>query len=64
MDSQPAALLRRFNPFCAQALEAAAQAKIQPDHWLLNLLQQRARGTLSNSLTRDTNEAGEVSFTF
>ncbi len=47
MDSQSAALLRRLNPFCAQALEAAASlcqtrahAEIQPEHWLLKLLEQ------------------------
>ncbi|PIF21651.1 type VI secretion system ATPase TssH [Candidatus Pantoea floridensis] len=47
MDSQSAALLRRLNPFCAQALEAAASlcqtrahAEIQPEHWLLKLLKQ------------------------
>ncbi len=47
MDSQSAALLRRLNPFCAQALEAAASlcqtrahAKILPEHWLLKLLEQ------------------------
>ena len=70
-DSQSAALLRCLNPFCAPALEAAASLRqtrayteIQPEHWLLNLLPQRARGPLSNSLTQDTNEEGEVSFTF
>lgn len=47
MDSQPAALLRRLNPFCVQALEAAASlcqtrahAEILPEHWLLKLLEQ------------------------
>ena len=47
MDSQSAALLRRLNTFCAQALEAAASlcqtrahAEIQPEHWLLKLLEQ------------------------
>ncbi|MDI6957895.1 type VI secretion system ATPase TssH [Pantoea sp. Pa-EAmG] len=47
MDSQPTALLRRLNPFCAQALEAAASlcqtrahAEIFPEHWLLKLLEQ------------------------
>ncbi len=47
MDSQSAALLRRLNPFCAQALEAAASlcqtrahAEILPEHWLLKLLEQ------------------------
>jgi len=47
MDSQSAALLRRLNPFCAKALEAAASlcqtrahAEIFPEHWLLKLLEQ------------------------
>lgn len=47
MDSQSAALLRRLNPFCAQALEATASlcqtrahAEILPEHWLLKLLEQ------------------------
>ncbi|KHJ68451.1 ATPase [Pantoea rodasii] len=47
MDSHSAVLLRRLNPFCAQALEAAASlcqtrahVEIQPEHWLLKLMEQ------------------------
>jgi type VI secretion system protein VasG len=47
MEHQSAALLRRLNPFCARALEAAASlcqtrahAEIFPEHWLLKLLEQ------------------------
>lgn len=43
----PAILLRRLNPYCARALEGAASlcqirahAEIQPEHWLLKLLEQ------------------------
>lgn len=43
----PAILLRRLNPYCARALEAAASlcqtrahAEILPEHWLLKLLEQ------------------------
>ena len=43
----PAVLLRRLNPYCARALEGAASlcqtrahAAIQPEHWLLKLLEQ------------------------
>ncbi len=43
----PAVLLRRLNPYCARALEGAASlcqtrahAEIQPEHWLLKLLEQ------------------------
>ncbi|MFV0574443.1 MAG: type VI secretion system ATPase TssH [Vibrio sp.] len=43
----PAILLRRLNPYCAQALEGAASlcqtrahANILPEHWLLKLLEQ------------------------
>lgn len=43
----PAILLRRLNPYCAQALEGAASlcqtrahAEILPEHWLLKLLEQ------------------------
>ncbi|WP_395490815.1 type VI secretion system ATPase TssH [Cedecea davisae] len=42
-----AILLRRLNPYCARALEGAASlcqtrahAEIQPEHWLLKLLEQ------------------------
>ncbi|EKI5630162.1 type VI secretion system ATPase TssH [Salmonella enterica] len=44
--THPAALLRRLNPFCARALEAAASlcqtrahAEITIEHWLLKLLE-------------------------
>lgn len=47
MESQSAALLRRLNRFCAQALEGAASlcqtrthAEICPEHWILKLLEQ------------------------
>ncbi|MRS15115.1 type VI secretion system ATPase TssH [Enterobacteriaceae bacterium RIT691] len=47
MENQSAVLLRRLNPFCAQALEAAASlcqtrahAEIRIEHWLLKLLEQ------------------------
>ncbi len=43
----PAILLRRLNPYCARAMEGAASlcqtrahAEIQPEHWLLKLLEQ------------------------
>ncbi|QML57629.1 type VI secretion system ATPase TssH [Escherichia coli] len=43
----PAILLRRLNPYCARAMEAAASlcqirahAEILPEHWLLKLLEQ------------------------
>lgn len=43
----PAILLRHLNPYCARAMEGAAslcqtraQAEIQPEHWLLKLLEQ------------------------
>ncbi|WP_288495428.1 type VI secretion system ATPase TssH [uncultured Pantoea sp.] len=43
----PAILLRRLNPYCAQAMEGAASlcqtrahAEILPEHWLLKLLEQ------------------------
>lgn len=46
MEHQSAVLLRRLNPFCARALEAAASlcqtrahAEITPEHWLLKLLE-------------------------
>jgi type VI secretion system protein VasG len=46
MENQSAVLLRRLNPFCAQALEAAAtlcqtraHAEITIEHWLLKLLE-------------------------
>ncbi len=46
MENQSATLLRRLNPFCAQALEAAAtlchtraHAEITIEHWLLKLLE-------------------------
>lgn len=46
MEYQSAVLLRRLNPFCARALEAAASlcqtrahAQITPEHWLLKLLE-------------------------
>ncbi|ECI6680388.1 type VI secretion system ATPase TssH [Salmonella enterica subsp. enterica] len=45
--NHPAVLLRRLNPFCARALEAAASlcqtrahAEITIEHWLLKLLEQ------------------------
>lgn len=47
MEHHSSTLLRRLNPFCAQALEAAASlcqtrahAEILPEHWLLKLLEQ------------------------
>lgn len=47
MENQSAILLRRLNPYCARALEAAASlcrtrahAHITPEHWLLKLLEQ------------------------
>jgi len=47
MEHQSAALIRRLNPYCAKALEAAASlcqtrahAEIAPEHWLLKLLEQ------------------------
>ena len=46
MENQSAVLLRRLNPYCAQALEAAAtlcqtraHAEISIEHWLLKLLE-------------------------
>ncbi|AHG18591.1 ATPase [Chania multitudinisentens RB-25] len=46
MENQSAILLRRLNPYCAQALEAAealcqtrAHAEITIEHWLLKLLE-------------------------
>lgn len=46
MEHQSAVLLRRLNPYCARALEAAASlcqtrahAEITPEHWLLKLLE-------------------------
>src|SRR5471032_842521 len=46
MENQSATLLRRLNPFCAQALEAAAtlcqtraHSEIAIEHWLLKLLE-------------------------
>ncbi|BEM75199.1 hypothetical protein SME36J_46220 [Serratia marcescens] len=43
----PAILLRRLNPYCARVMEGAASlcqtrahAEIQPEHWLLKLLEQ------------------------
>ncbi|WNN47210.1 type VI secretion system ATPase TssH [Siccibacter colletis] len=46
MEHPSAVLLRRLNPYCAQALEAAASlcqtrahAEIEPEHWLLKLLE-------------------------
>lgn len=46
MEHQSAVLLRRLNPYCARALEAAASlcqtrahASITPEHWLLKLLE-------------------------
>lgn len=47
MENQSAVLLRRLNPFCARALEAAAtlcqtraHSEIYIEHWLLKLLEQ------------------------
>lgn len=47
MEHQSAVLLRRLNPYCAKALEAAAMlcqtrahAEIFPEHWLLKLVEQ------------------------
>ena len=47
MENQSAVLLRRLNPFCARALEAAASlcqtrahSEIRIEHWLLKLLEQ------------------------
>lgn len=47
MEHQSAVLLRRLNPYCAQALEAAASlcqtrahSEITLEHWLLKLLEQ------------------------
>jgi type VI secretion system protein VasG len=46
MEHHSAVLLRRLNPYCARALEAAslcqtrAHAEITPEHWLLKLLEQ------------------------
>ncbi|EGT0661655.1 type VI secretion system ATPase TssH [Citrobacter werkmanii] len=47
MEHHSAVLLRRLNPYCAKALEAAASlcqtrahAEITPEHWLLKLLEQ------------------------
>ncbi|UDQ79073.1 type VI secretion system ATPase TssH [Erwinia rhapontici] len=47
MENQSAILLRRLNPFCARALEAAAtlcqtraHSEICTEHWLLKLLEQ------------------------
>jgi type VI secretion system protein VasG len=47
MEHQSAVLLRRLNPYCARALEAAASlcqtrahAEIRIEHWLLKLLEQ------------------------
>lgn len=47
MEHQSAVLLRRLNPFCARALEAAAtlcqtrvHSEIRIEHWLLKLLEQ------------------------
>ena len=46
--NHPAALLRRLNPYCARALDAAASlcqtrahAEITIEHWLLKLLEQK-----------------------
>lgn len=46
MENQSAVLLRRLNPYCAQALEAAAtlcqtraHSEITIEHWLLKLLE-------------------------
>ena len=45
--NHPAALLRRLNPYCTRALDAAASlcqtrahAEITIEHWLLKLLEQ------------------------
>jgi len=47
MITDPSILLRRLNPYCAKALEAAAglcqtraHLEITPEHWLLKLLEQ------------------------
>ncbi|CDL85482.1 type VI secretion system ATPase TssH [Xenorhabdus szentirmaii] len=47
MENQSAMLLRRLNPYCAQALEAAASlcqtrthAEITVEHWLLKILER------------------------
>ena len=47
MGNNSASLLRRLNPYCAQALAAAAtlcqtraHAEITVEHWLLKLLEQ------------------------
>jgi type VI secretion system protein VasG len=47
MEHHSAVLLRRLNPYCAKALEAAASlcqtrahAHITPEHWVLKLLEQ------------------------
>ncbi|WVD65690.1 type VI secretion system ATPase TssH [Orbus sturtevantii] len=47
MITDPSTLLRRLNPYCAKALEAAAglcqtraHLEITPEHWLLKLLEQ------------------------
>ncbi|WP_394521512.1 hypothetical protein [Pantoea sp. SGAir0184] len=47
MEHHASTLLRRLNPYCARALEAAASlcqtrahAEILPEHWLLKLLEQ------------------------
>lgn len=47
MRTDPSTLLRRLNPYCAKALEAAAglcqtraHVEITPEHWLLKLLEQ------------------------
>ncbi|WP_392552177.1 type VI secretion system ATPase TssH [Orbus wheelerorum] len=47
MITDPSTLLRRLNPYCASALEAAAglcqtraHIEITPEHWLLKLLEQ------------------------
>ncbi|HGB3470267.1 TPA: type VI secretion system ATPase TssH [Salmonella enterica subsp. diarizonae serovar 61:l,v:z35] len=47
MEHHSAVLLRRLNPYCARAMEAAASlcqtrahAEITPEHWLLKLLEQ------------------------
>src|SRR5476649_775337 len=46
MEHQSAVLLRRLNPYCARALEAAASLcqtrahdEITPEHWLLKLFE-------------------------
>ena len=47
MIADPSVLLRRLNPYCAKALEAAAglcqtraHTEITLEHWLLKLLEQ------------------------